>query len=195
MNETATLDSHLTEQCLGLVLFWLHWRNRRCLCLNRATRCHAVNTKCPAWFIDGEQTVWHDIYVWNGFLLFSLEYYTNVNIGEHSLNNTRVLLFQLWGRCNGYSVKRIISHRYVDPLCKWTVLFSDLCRHLAAKLTDSSQTDFRRYVAYLSVWVRVFEFHVLVKFSFGKQIQQHQVTDNSSLGKKKVLKLFEIFSN
>lgn len=36
----------------------------------------------------------------------------------------------------------------------------------------------------MRIGIGVFEFHVLVKFSFGQQIEQHQVTHNRSLENK-----------
>lgn len=73
-----------------------------------------------------------------------------------------------------------------------TPLTADLSLPWLSLLTLSAAPRARSDIAtkplcrsHLCVCVCVFEFHVLVKFSFWQQIEQHQVTHNCSLEKKK----------
>lgn len=46
---------------------------------------------------------------------------------------------------------------------------------------DSWEDVYKSWETHLSLRVGVLKFHVLVKFSFGQQIEQHQVTDHRCL--------------
>lgn len=84
------------------------------------------------------------------------------------------------------------SHLPVMVWRKSTLLIADLSLSRLSLLTLSAAPLCSRWYcnkptagSHLCMCVCVFEFHVLVKFSFWQQIEQHQVTHNCSLRGKK----------